>query len=336
MNRSGAPSRRIACLLLLRRPTAEAGAELLDVLANHSPAVEADHTPSGASLCYLDAYRVRDEPAWCQAVLTAARAGRLGLASTKFAAWVAAETAAPEPGYQVVTAPDASFLAPLPVTWLPLAAEPLRRLRLLGLGTIGQFAHLREGQVAEQLGPESLRAHRWARGLDSRPVIGQARQVVEAGYDFEVPENRREVLLEAAIRTARRAWHDLPEPRQAWAIRRLELVVTLTNGAVLRRSAWLGQTAEPPALRVYLGGLVDGLQGARAAIIALSVRLLGWEAVMGRQLSLFAHTETALRSTQALQQLAAKHSPACVVQAYLLDSHAPLAAERYALRAYRP
>jgi len=335
MKQPGNPSQRIACLLFLTRPPEPDCEPLLAALSAHSPAVE----PDGAA-CYLDAYPAGDEPLWSRTVLQAAWTGagiraRLGLASTKFAAWVAAQTAPPDPGYQLVAEPDRAFLAPLPIHWLPLPAEAERRLHLLGLRTIGQFAALRERQVAEQLGPESLLAHRWARGLDERPVLGRAPRVLEAHHEFEVPEARHEALLEVAFRLLGCALQGLPAPREAWAIQRISLTAILDNGTVRQASAWLGSIPAPRAVRALLSGLLAQLKGSGAGIGELGLRLSGWEPAAGRQLALFACSETHARLEQALEQLAQKHTPACVTQANPLDTGAPLPAERYCLMEYR-
>jgi len=335
MKRLSTPSQRIACLLFPDRLSESDCGPLLDALSAHSPAVEWD----GAA-CYLDARLLPNESLWSQAVLKAARESgsaqqRLGLATTKFAAWVAAQTAPPHPGYQLVSGPDCAFLAPLPIHWLPLSAEAQRRLRLLGLRTMGQFAALRERQVAEQLGPESLLAHRWARGLDERPVLGRAPQVLEAHHEFEVPEARHEALLEAAFRLLGCALQGLPAPYEAWAIQRISLIATLDNGAVRQASAWLGSIPAPRATRALLNGLLAQLKGNGTGIGELGVRLVGWAPAAGRQLALFAYSETRARLEQALEQLARKHTPACVTQASPLDTTAPLSAERYCLTEYR-
>ena len=335
MKQPGNPSQRIACLLFLHRLPEPECEPLLDALGAHSPAVEWEDPA-----CYLDARLAGDEPLWSCTVLEAALARastevRLGLAGTKFAAWVAAQTAPADPGYQLVAGPDQAYLAPLPIRWLPLPAEAQRRLHLLGLRTIGQFAALRERQVAEQLGPESLLAHRWARGLDERPVLGRAPQVLEAHHEFEVPEPRHEALLETALRLFGRALQGLPAPREAWAIQRISLTATLDDGAVRQASAWLGSIPAPRAIQALLHGLLAQLKGNGAGVGELGVRLIGWKPVVGRQLALFAYSETRTRLEQALEQLAQKHTPACVIQASTLDASAPLPAERYCLTEYQ-
>lgn len=337
---------RIACVWVRQMPEQEAWEQVLEGLEEYSPLVEADGSATSASTCvYLDgrgvAPRYGSEEAWVRAVSAYARRqvgpqGSLGLAQTKFAAWMAAHLASPETGYRIVTGGDATFLAPLSIHWLPLSAEAQRRLQLLGLRTIGQFAALPQPSVAEQFGPESVRAHRWARGLDERLVLARRRQMVEARQMFEIAENRREALIEAAVRISRRALRDLPEPRAAWAIRWVALEATLVRGQIVRVSTWLGDTPGPETMRALLGGLAERLVGAGPGITDLTVRLLGLEPARGRQLDLFAHTEERRQMEQTLDQLRKKHPGECMLQPTVLEIEDPLAAERYGFREYQP
>src|SRR5579871_673498 len=83
---------------------------------------------------------------------------RLGAADGKFAASVAARLATTS-GMHVVPTPDTStFLAPLPISHLPLPPEVIQRLELLGLHTMGDLAALPFSAVQAQLGSPGARA----------------------------------------------------------------------------------------------------------------------------------------------------------------------------------
>ncbi|NLG29192.1 MAG: hypothetical protein GX557_14875 [Chloroflexi bacterium] len=344
-NRTEGPG-RIACLWVSAPPAPDLWGRALEALEAYSPAVEeAADAPAGGALAWLEARGVvprhPSEAAWCEAILRDLRAlqidaPRLGVAATKFAAWLAAGSAPEQSAYQVVTQPDAAFLAPLPPHALPLNAETLRRLRLLGLHTIGQFAALPGTSVAEQFGAEHLRAHAWARGRDNRPVLGRHRQLVEAQTAFEVPEARSEALLEMAFRLSQRALQELPPPRAAWAIRWVTLECMLTSGESLKHTTYMGSRPGPDTLRTVLRVTLGMLRGKVAGVEELAVRLLGIEPETGKQLDLLTHAEAHQRLEEALQQLAKKHSADCIAWPALLDASAPLVAERYSLRAYAP
>ena len=342
---------RIACLWVAPTPAVEGWEKGLAALEAYSPAIEEDAatasdnpTDEGVA-AYLDARgvtpRYGSEEAWARALLAEVRLGmgseaRLGVAGSKFAAWVAARTADAAIGLQIVAHGDRAFLAPLPIAVLPLSDEAQRRLRVLGLHAVWSFAALPEVSVAEQFGPESVIAHRWARGLDDRPVMARRRRMVGARHAFEVPEVRREALIEAAMRLSHRALRDLPPPREAWAIKRLQLVVRFEDGTVQRHATWLGNNPGPETVHALWGHLVDRLAGATSGVAAIGVRLVGLEPCGGEQLDLFVHTRSRLQLEETLRLLAQQHSPACVVRVALGDAREPLVARRYGFREYRP
>src|SRR5205085_2417055 len=70
------------------------------------------------------------------------------------------------PGQVLIVSDDRTrrFLAPLPLTLLPLERERYEELEELGIRTIGQLAGLPGGAVAERLGPDGRHAWSLARG----------------------------------------------------------------------------------------------------------------------------------------------------------------------------
>ena len=94
----------------------------------------------------------------------------VGVADGAFTATVAARAAGAD-GDATRVVPrgrSAAFLAPLPVALLdrPDLCDLLGRL---GLGTLGAFAAVPEGDVVGRFGADGALAHRLARGLDARP-----------------------------------------------------------------------------------------------------------------------------------------------------------------------
>jgi DNA polymerase-4 len=94
----------------------------------------------------------------------------LGLAATRFTAFVAASVAEPGAVLHVEDTEAAVFLAPLPIALLWLDAETHRRLTLLGLNTLGQVAGLTRTAVYAQFGRRGVRFWERAQGIDARPV----------------------------------------------------------------------------------------------------------------------------------------------------------------------
>ncbi len=98
---------------------------------------------------------------------------RIGAAGRRFAALAAASVA--RPGQVVVVADEElpQFLAPLPLTLLPLERNRYEELEALGVRKLGQLAGLPGGAVAERLGPDGRRAWGLARGGTAARVRGR-------------------------------------------------------------------------------------------------------------------------------------------------------------------
>jgi len=310
---------------------------LVDLLGQFSPTVE----PAKWGVAYLDATGMGrlygDERAWFMAIRQRLLQEQqikvqLGVAATKFGACVAARASQLGPGYRIVAEDDRSYLASFPVDWLPLSDEALRRLGLLGIHTMGRFAELSSSAVAEQFGPESLEAHRWARGQDDRPVIGQQQKVLEAHVEFEVPETRLEPLLAAMLIKSQQGLRDLK--RRGLAVKRVEIQLRFCGGTSARGSVWVGDLLGPRKLRAILENLLAGLTGEGDGVMEGWLRMVGLELWVGKQLGLFAHAESRQHMASTLRKLASKHSSGRIVQACIVAPNTPLVGHRYGLREF--
>jgi nucleotidyltransferase/DNA polymerase involved in DNA repair len=122
---------------------------LLDVLERTGPTVE-PHSLGAAYVDVGDLARKRDEGV--ELCKTMGRTIRqelgmtlqpaLGWNSTKFTAQAAARHTRPGRLLAVDADDERHFLDPLPVALLPLSGDAQRRLGLLGLYTLGQYAEL--------------------------------------------------------------------------------------------------------------------------------------------------------------------------------------------------
>ncbi|HEU0165443.1 MAG TPA: hypothetical protein VFQ54_10390, partial [Thermomicrobiales bacterium] len=95
---------------------------------------------------------------------------RVGIASGKFPARVAAGSSGPGAFQIVVPADTTAFLATASVTALPIDPATIQLLRQLGLRTLGELAVLSPSAVAARLGPEGRAAWELARGNDDSVV----------------------------------------------------------------------------------------------------------------------------------------------------------------------
>ncbi len=155
---------------------------------------------------------------------------RIGIADGLFAAQLAARA-----GRIVPPGESARFLAVIPVAELAEAklADLLRRL---GIVTIGQFAGLPVGSVADRFGQAGVAAHRLARGLEARPVVARPPGVdLTVEQRFDQPFTVMEPLVFAARALAERLHSGLAGAGLACG--RVEIEVECADGTGASR-AW--------------------------------------------------------------------------------------------------
>jgi protein ImuB len=229
---------------------------------------------------------------------------RVGAAERRFTALTAASVA--RPGQILVVSDDQSpaFLAPHPLTLLPL--EPERRVELaeLGVRTVGGLAALPDASVAERLGGDGRRAQGLARGGSRRRVRGrrQPPEIVEA---LEFPEAVGNEL------TLRRAFGALLEQllarpdRADRFIRKVAVAATLAGGGSWRRTVTLRDpTAEQNRLKAALGPKLAELP---APVLELRLELVELTESRGQQLELVQAQGPTLQShlSEGLRQVRA-------------------------------
>jgi len=121
---------------------------------------------------------------------------QIGLSSGKFVAQQAARAA--QPGEPCIVPPgeERAFLSPLDISILPLDLEMDRRLRLLGVCTLGALAQLPRLAVLRQFGDAAGALHDLACGTDAQPVHAEAPPLqLTRSQDFIDPLGDRTPLL---------------------------------------------------------------------------------------------------------------------------------------------
>src|SRR5207253_594849 len=103
-------------------------------------------------------------PLACSAFPLPRSAFRVGWGRGKFVSWVAATRARPGEAVIVPVGGEARFLAAQPLAALPLDSDTHRRLRQLGVRTLGALAALPEEAVVSQFGRAGRRLGRLAAG----------------------------------------------------------------------------------------------------------------------------------------------------------------------------
>jgi protein ImuB len=206
-----------------------------------------------------------------------------GAADRRFAALAAAAIA--RPGQALIVSDERSkeFLAPLPLSLLPLEQERREELEHLGVKRIGQLAGLPGAAVAERLGPDGRRAWSLARGED-RGRVRARRPPAEIAERLEFPEA---VGNELTLRRALNALLDrilARSERGGREIRKVALSARLVGGGSWRRTVTLREpSAERGVLRAALGPKLAELP---APVLAFGIELVGLVESPGRQLAL--------------------------------------------------
>ncbi|TML68243.1 MAG: hypothetical protein E6G14_10340 [Actinobacteria bacterium] len=208
---------------------------------------------------------------------------RAGAAGRRFAALAAASVARPGQILIVEGKEEREFLAPLPLSLLPLHPERYAELEGLGVRKLGELAALPGGAVAERLGPDGRRAWALSRGGERRRVRGRA-PAVELAEALSFPEA---VANELTLRRAFGALLDrlLARPdRGGRPFRKLAVAARLVSGGSWRRTVTLREaTAERARLRAALGPKLAELP---APIVELRLEAVELADHTGTQLAL--------------------------------------------------
>jgi protein ImuB len=229
---------------------------------------------------------------------------RVGAADRRFAALAAANVARPGQALVVSDERTREFLAPLPLTLLPVDARRREELEELGVKKLGELAGLPGGAVAERLGPDGRRAWSLARGGSSRRVRGR-RPAAELTETLEFPETvGHELTLRRSLGILLDRLLARPE-RGGRALRKVALAARLVGGGSWRRTVTLRDaTAEPARLRVALGPKLLELP---APVVKLTLEALALAESAGQQLELVRPEGAELRAhlSEGLRQVRA-------------------------------
>src|SRR5881398_1630827 len=210
---------------------------------------------------------------------------RIGAAGRRFAALAAASVARPGQTVVVADAELPQFLAPLPLTLLPLERQRYEELEALGVRKLGQLAGLPGGAVAERLGPDGRRAWSLARGGAASRVRGR-RPPAELAETLAFPEAvGNELTLRRALGALIETALGRPERRDRF-VRKVALTAVIVGGGSWRRSLTLREpSADADRIRVALAPRLAELP---APVLALSLELVELTESTGRQLELLA------------------------------------------------
>ncbi len=225
---------------------------------------------------------------------------QLGIAGHRLTGYVAALRAEPSNVVHVSADEAASILGSEPVAALPLPAEDLEQLRLLGIEVCGQFAALPRHAVEAQFGFEGGIAWLAARGEDPRPVRPRpwARERVVEHVQAEPPLVSREAILHGVEQMLGRALRH-PRARHCF-VRLVRLCAETERGALWEREQVLREPLGDRArLWTVLRALVEHAEFP-GPLSLVTLELGGLTEESGRQFGLF---EEQIRRRRQLDEM---------------------------------
>lgn len=314
--------------------------QILSRLEALSPAVEADDEHPGCYAVDLQGLeRLLGPPHQAAnrllATAPATLRPRAGVATSKFTSWVAACQA--RPGTVQVIFPDETqaFLAPAPITLLPLDLATFRSLGRLKIRTLGDLAALPAAAVAARFGPAGRRAWELARGNDRDPVRPRSLpEIVSESLTLSSPATSRETLLLAVTQLASRAFGRATLRNRH--VRQAGLRVSLEGGlswemiAILREPG--GQQGVIDRLRYRLQDV-----GMPGPVEAVTLELSGLTDANSRQERLPGfHTRRDWQLIEASRQLKQRFGTSSLYRVMEVEPWSRLPERRQALIAYDP
>jgi DNA polymerase-4 len=248
--------------------------------------------------------------------------------AAKCVARAAAQVARPGT-MRLISAQDAAtFLAPLPTTYLPLPTGTVLQLHHLGITTCAGLVALSTAAVRQRWGKNGTEAQRLARGEDARPIRPELTTLPEpVEVDLGGPGETTDEIVLPLTQKIMRALEDVAQP--------LEGITQLA----LNARAW--DKTSYAALRRFGEPLLDAqaLQRAleaelrrfklSAQLTAMSARILAVGEPELRQLTLFGEGDAAPDGPDALPEgLREKYGPALQRVEPLVTAH-PIFDHRY-------
>ncbi|MFW6102684.1 MAG: DNA polymerase Y family protein [Chloroflexota bacterium] len=207
-----------------------------------------------------------------------------GIASSRFVAAVAAGEAEPGSVLVVPEGEEQRFLRGLPLEYLPVSDNSVRRLHLFGISTIGEMLVLPQGAIEAQFGAEGRMLLDLARGADTAQVE-QWRDDSDFTRvrSFEIPAGAREELEEAVDDALTAICCELEKRWQC--CRTLTLSLRLEGGVVERAVMCFKEPVS--SLPVMKGRLMTSLDETRlpAPVEELRLEVSGLCAESGKQAS---------------------------------------------------
>jgi nucleotidyltransferase/DNA polymerase involved in DNA repair len=315
----------------------EVAETMVSALEEVTPAVE----PAEPGVAYGDltglAGHYEDEFALAAALVRAVQGATslvpsAGIATGKFAAWVAASMSPPGDAGIVPPGREREFLQDKGVALLALGPDVVQRLDLLALRTLGDVAALPQPAVEAQFRRAGRRLWELANGIDSEPLRPRKPQeLLTERLSFETPVVASEALLAAGRQTVSRLVRRL----RGRTARRM-LVQLLADERIVweRLETFREPTGDERRMLLLIKtrlSLLELPQAVDTVVVTLSG--IGFE--VAKQAKLFTDSQQNLNQiAQAIKQLRARYHRPVVWRVMEVDPCSRHPEERTALVPY--
>ncbi|MCA9833631.1 MAG: hypothetical protein KC435_06790 [Thermomicrobiales bacterium] len=329
-------------VVVIPNPALEArmSAGVLQQLEQLSPLVEPDEREQGCwyiDLIGLDRHFANPTEA-ARSMLSCVPAilrPRAGVASSKFAARVAAGVARSANVRTIPQGGEQEFLAKAPVTWLPFPPEMTGRMARLGLRTMGDLAAVPPARVAARFGPDGRMAWELASGIDKRMILPRKREdtLIEE-LEMPTPAVNRDVFLLGIKQLVSRAFSNAMLAGKQ--VRKVTLRALLENRRSWEKSLVM---KEPYGQQMLIQTLELRLQSLElpGPVEAITMQFSGIVNSIAHQgmLPLFQprHIKPV---TEAVDQLRYRYGSNPVYQIVEVEPWSRIPERRYVLMAYEP
>ena len=230
----------------------------------------------------------------------------------------------------------AAYLAPAPLSLVPMDAEVRESLIALGLNTAGAFASLTPDDVEARWGDEGLAAWRLTRGEDARrPSLVRAERPRAVAAELPVPAATLEPVLFLVRAALDRLVGELVADARAAAVVAITLTLDDARGALPERRTAHTVTREVrcPKPLARLAPLFERCRALldtwtlSAPVLAVEIAITATAPMGGEQGGLLdAAWRDPAAADAALARLRAELGPGTVVRPAVRDTHRPEAA----------
>ena len=227
---------------------------------------------------------------------------------------------------------DAEYLAPAPLSLLPMDTEMRDALRSLGIRTVGGFADLNAGDVEQRWGDDGLAAWRLAHGEDPRrPVLARIPDAPTVEMELATPASDMEPVLFLVRPAVERLVTQLVSESRAIAALSITLTLDDARGAlpnarahtVTREIRMPRPLARPAPLFERCRGLLSRWE-LPALVSAVRLAVVMTSPLTGEQGNLL---DTSWKdpgaADAALERVRAELGPDVVVKPVARDGYAP-------------